>query len=96
MKLSEAPTKVIGVQVGELAIDLIRSGVPALKVRIAMFTDAGVVGFMDIADKWSKKSMDAMQAFIEALEEDALEVIFKVPQSSEPAAFADLNEPLQF
>lgn len=99
MKLSEAPTKIIGIQVGEVTIDLIRSGVPALKVRLAMFTDEGPVAFMDVGDagQWSNKSIDAMRAFTEALEEDALRLVFKVPtQDTETTQANGPNEPAQF
>lgn len=99
MKLCEAPTKIIGVQVGEAAIDLIRSGIPALKVRIAIFTDDGPVGFMDIGDigQWSQRSLDALRVFTEALEEDALRFIFKVTtQDAETAQTDGPNEPAQF
>lgn len=99
MKLCEAPTKIVGVQVGEVSIDLIRVGIPALKVRFAMLTDEGPVGFTDVGDigQWSQKSLDAMRAFTEALEEDALRIIFKVPtQDAETAQANAPNEPAQF
>lgn len=99
MKLSEAPTKIIGIQVGELELDLIRVGVPVLKVRFALCTDDGPVSVMDISDMsvWSQKSLDAMRAFTEALEADALRIIFKVPAQDTETAQADgPNEPAQF
>lgn len=99
MKLCELPTKIIGVQVGELSLDLIRMGVPALKVRVALCTDDGPVGFVDLADpsRWSKKTLDAMRAFTEALEEDALQVIFRTPvQDAETAQAPSPSDPPQF
>lgn len=99
MKLSEAPTKIIGVQVGELSLDLIRMGVPMLKVRVALTTDEGPIGFMDMGElgQWSGKTLDALRAFTEAVEEDALSRIFKLPaQSTETPQTEGRNEPAQF
>ncbi len=99
MKLCEAPTKIVGVQVGEVAIDLIRIGAQALKVKMAVFSDDGPVGFMEMGDSghWSQKSLDAMKMFTEALEEDALKVIFKIPtQDTETSSTDKVSEPVQF
>lgn len=101
MKLSEAPTKIIGVQVGELALDLIRSGMPSLKVRFALLTEDGPKAFMDVGElgNWSQKSLDAMRAFTEALEEDGLNLIFKATtgtQASEISGTDAGDGPAQF
>lgn len=100
MKLSEAASKIIGIQVGELAIDLIRSGLPNVKVRFALLAEEqSIAGFMDIDNMghWSQKTLDAMRAFTEALEEDGLRIIFKVDtQATETPRSDGPAEPAQF
>lgn len=82
MKLSEAPTKIFGIQVGDLTIDLIRTGIPTIRVKFALLTEEhGPTAFMDVSDTvsiWSPKTLEAMRAFTESLEEDALKFVFKV------------------
>jgi hypothetical protein len=99
MKLSEAPTRIIGIQVGELQLDLIRTGSQALKVRVAMYTDDGPVGFIDLGglDPWSPKVIEAMRAFTDAIEEEALGLIFKVKaQGAETPQADEAVGPAQF
>lgn len=77
MKLSEATPKIVGVQVGEAALNFIRVGEPALKVRFALISkDGNPVGFVDVGE-WSDKVLAAMRTFSEALEEEALSLIFE-------------------
>ncbi len=101
MKLSEAPTKIVGLQVGEISLDLIRSGLPMLKVRFALLTEDGPKAFMDVGElgNWSQKSLDAMRAFTEALEEDGLNLIFRTSpgtQASEISGAEAGDGPAQF
>lgn len=99
MKLCEAPTKIVGVQLGEVAIDLIRVGVPALRVKVAILVAEGPIGFIEFSDvgQWSQKSLDAMKAFTDALEEEALKVVFKLPTQDTETPLTDrANEPVQF
>jgi hypothetical protein len=87
------------VQVGEATLNLLRDGIPTVKVRFALLTEEGAAGFMDISDitQWSSKTIDAMRAFTEALEEDALRVIFRLPaQGAETSQTDDATGPAQF
>ena len=103
MKLSEAPTKIVGVQIGEVALNLIRQRGPdpMLKARFALLTDKGPTGFLDLDDRfgqWSEKTMIAMKGFTEALEEDALREIFKISDENTEQVLKEgsENEPAQF
>jgi hypothetical protein len=102
MKLSEAPSKIVGIQVGELALNLIRTGVPMLQVKFSLLTEEhGSTAFMDVSDAvsiWSSKVLDAMKAFTDAIEEDALKILFKVDaqQTTETSTGETSDEPVQF
>lgn len=93
MKLSEQPSRICGLMAAEITLNFIRSDSPPIKARFALLTDEGPVGFSDIGGggTWSEKTLKAMKAFTESLEEDALGLIFKgstqvqeTPQSEDP------------
>lgn len=99
MKLSEQPSKIYGLMAGEVTLNFIRPELPALRVRFALLTDDGPIGFADVGagGQWSEKTLKAMQAFTESLEEDALRLIFKAaPQAPETPQSEGPNDPPQF
>lgn len=75
MKLSETPSKIIGVTLGEVTLNLMTGGYP-LKAKFALVTKEGdLTGFMEIAADWPPNILEALQVFIGALEETALQRI---------------------
>lgn len=97
MKLSEAPTKIIGVALGEASINLIRPGELPFKARFAILTDSGTAGYVDIGE-WTPEAAKALETFIAVLETEALNHLFKVPtaQAAETPQGDAANEPPQF
>lgn len=99
MKLSEQPSRIYGLMAGEVTLNLIRTDMPALRVKFALLTDEGPVGYVEVGvgGQWSEKTLKAMQAFTESLEEDALRLIFKGPtQATETPQTDGPIDPPQF
>jgi hypothetical protein len=98
VKLTASPSKIVGVQLGEAMLNLIRPGEPPIRAKFALLTkDETVAGFVDVSSNWSDKALNALQAFTEAMEEEAMRLIFEAAQPSEtPAQPEERNEPPQF
>lgn len=100
MKLSEEKTKLIGVQVGELALNVLMPDRPlGLKVRLALIADnGGPIGVADFnGPHFSEKVHKAVATLIDAIEEEGLGFIFKIEsQVSETTETKDGTEPQQF
>lgn len=97
MKLSLAPSKIVGVQLGDATIVLLGTGTP-LRGKFALLTkDGETCGFMEIGHGWSDKTIEALKAFSDALEEEALSMIMEAKSAEEPAPNPEApNEPPQF
>jgi hypothetical protein len=98
MKLSEQPSRIYGLMAGEVTLKLLGPET-GLRVKFALLTDEGPVGYADvgIGGQWSEKTLKAMQAFTESLEEDALRLIFKPStQASETPQSEGPGDPPQF
>lgn len=102
MKLSEQKSKIVGIMAGEVAINTIRPDLPPLRVKFALLADEGPIGFSEIGNgggigSWSEKTTKALQALIDALEEDGLRMLFKgEPQATETPQTEGKPEPPQF
>lgn len=97
MKLTEAPIKIIGVQMGEASLNLMREGVPPLKAKVALISkDGEPCGYMDIAHGWSEKTIEALRALTSAVEEDALARIAEQQPKSETPTTEEQKGPQQF
>lgn len=102
MKLSEQPSRIVGVMAGEVSMNLIRPDRdhPTLKVKFGLLVDEGVAGYSEISgigSSWSEKTLKAMSAFLEAIEEDGLRLLFKAgPQAPETPQAEGRTEPPQF
>lgn len=96
MKLSGAPSKIVGVQLGKVSVELIRETAVGITAKFALLSKEGeILGFVDIPGGWSEKLEAALTTFVDALEEEALRVIFE-QQSSETPQSSPQNEPQQF
>lgn len=97
MKLSEQKSKIVGIMAGEVAINTIRPDLLPLRVKFALLADEGPIGFSETSCDWSDKTVKAMQAFIDALEEDGLRMLFKgEPQATGTPQTEGRTEPPQF
>lgn len=98
MKVTEAPSNIVGVALGEASFNFVRRDAPPIIAKFALITtDGAPVGFMDMASGWSDKALEAFRVFSEVLEEEALRVLFKVPaDGSEKEKVDPAVEPPQF
>ncbi len=93
MKLSTDKCKIVGVALGEAEINLLFTGKPIISAKFGLSTEHGPIGHMT-RTVWSEKTQTALQAFVAALEEEALEDVFEVPVKTEENGSP--NEPPQF
>jgi len=84
MKLTQYPSKIVGVRVGEVELSLVVS--PSLLVKYVMLRnpedsnlDGVNAGKYTKSGPWSEKVREALEVFINALEEEALPELFDVP-----------------
>lgn len=99
MKMSTAKPKIVGVQLGEAAINYVRPGEPPITAKFLLLAEGGgaVCGHMTKGGNWSEKSLAALQALVDSLEEDALSHIFEVDSTKELGAPDSTSaEPPQF
>jgi hypothetical protein len=99
VKLSEEKTKIIGVSLGELSLNVLMPDKPnGLKVRLALLADNGPIGVADFHGfQFSEKVHKAIEALVTAIEEEGLGFIFKIEsQASETPENKDGNDPPQF
>ena len=99
MKISEASCKVVGVQLGEATISLLNSdGIRAapLKAKFALMNkEEQASGYIEVRN-WSQRTIDALLALQDAMEEDALAHLFDVSPGANPTKSKDEAEPPQF
>lgn len=97
MKVSEAPSKIIGVTLGEANISLLRVQDVPFKAKFALLMkDGNSCGYMEIGD-WSEKTIEALKGFINLLEEEALARISDGgPSEATSTSPEKRNEPPQF
>ncbi len=97
MKLSETPSKIIGVQLGEASLNFIRIGEVPIKAKFALMNKEGeVVGFVEVNNGWSEKAQEAMRAFSEVLEGEVMVRLFEGQPSETAEKSEGSNEPQQF
>lgn len=97
MKLSETPSKIIGVQLGEASLNFIRIGEVPIKAKFALMNKEGeVVGFVDVNNGWGPKVEEAMRTFSEVLEAEVMERLFEGQPSETAAKSEGSTEPQQF
>lgn len=97
MKMSESPSKIAGVQLGEAALNFIRIGVPPIAAKFALITKEGeTAGFIEMGEGWSDKALEAMRTFSMVLEEEAMQRLFDTQPAETPAKEGDGAEPTQF
>ena len=97
MKLTQNPSKIVGIQFGEAKLNILRPGEPPLWAKFALLNkDGEVCGYADISS-WSDKLVELLQQFTDALEEEALRLVFEggsEEKKEEPNQ--ERNEPPQF
>jgi hypothetical protein len=84
MRQSKSKSLIVGVQLGEAAINLIRPGQP-LTAQFALAREDGeFAGLVERRMDWSEKVHGALKALADAMEEDMLNHLFEVqpPESS--------------
>ncbi len=78
MKLTEAKCRITGVTLGEAQINLIRIDAVPIQAKFALISgDGSVSGYFERRNGWSDKVLQALQAFVDAIEEDGLTVVFE-------------------
>ena len=96
MKVSEAPSKIIGVTLGEISVSILRPEASPFKARFALISkEGGAIGFMDM-DQWSERAIEALKTFQNVLEEEALARISEVTPAESTTSPEKRNEPQQF
>ncbi len=97
MKISESASKIIGVQLGEASLNLIRMGEVPIKAKFALISKEGdPIGFIDMNNGWSEKALEALRTFSEVLEEEAMRKLFDGQPSETAAKSPGPDEPPQF
>jgi len=84
MRLTGSPSKIVGVRVGEVELNLVVA--PSLMVKYVLLRnpedsklDGVNAGKYTKAGPWSEKVREALDTFISALEEDVLPELFDIP-----------------
>jgi hypothetical protein len=106
MKVTDAPSRIVGVQFGSLNIAIIKESndsTAQADAKFGLITEEGEIqGFLNIYGwQWSEKARKALQEFIDVIEEEALKRVFKVEDGSDgdvptDKKSKDNNEPAQF
>lgn len=98
MKLTDAPSRIVGVQLGEATLNFLQTGATPIRAKFALLGKEGdATGFVDITGPWSDKTLDALRTFMEVLEEEAVQRLFDGPaQAAETSQGEARPEPPQF
>lgn len=96
MKFTTAPSKILGIHLGEASLNLMMSNIPPIKAKFALVTkDGDTSGYIEVKN-WSEKTIEALRVFVAQLEDDALELVFEVVKDPEVKDPEKSNEPTQF
>lgn len=99
MKMGTSRCKIVGVQLGEAAINYIRQNVPPIDAVFALISENGPVGSVSRNMGWSPATMEAMQKFAEAMEADVMATVFDDEPGAGEGEAVDAeksSEPQQF
>jgi hypothetical protein len=90
-------SRIVGIRLGELEIDLIRGFPAIMKAKFALLRDDGAhCGQVTKEVDWSDKTSTALQALAEALEEDIFAEVFKgIPGAPDSVEQDELNAPTE-
>jgi len=96
MKIANVPSKIVGITLGELKINVMGMG-PPVTAKFALVSKEGeVVGFIETFS-WSEKFEEKIRAFIADIEEEGLRLAFEEPaQASETPPSDAADAPRQF
>ncbi len=96
MKLVEAPTKIVGVHLGEASLNFIHEGIAPIKAKFALLAkDGSPIGYVEMSREWSEKTLDALKQLTAALEEEAAARVFEIT-TGDAEAKAEPSGPRQF
>lgn len=96
MKFTTATSKILGVHLGEASLNLMMPSISPIKAKFALVTkDGDTSGYIEVKN-WSEKTIEALRVFAAQLEEDALNIVFEVAQSTDTKEPDKPNEPNQF
>jgi hypothetical protein len=77
MRLSTAKPKVVGLQLGEASINLIRPDAVPIKAKLAIIgEEESACGYIEKHNGWSEKTLAALQELASCIEADALPHLF--------------------
>lgn len=78
MRLSKSESRIVGVQLGEAHINVIKPGIPPLTADFALVReDEALCGMVQRRLEWSERVHLALRELIDAMEEDELSHVFK-------------------
>ncbi len=78
MRMSDGRCKIIALQLGEAHLNLIRPNEVPIQAKVALLTEEGQpCGFFQKNNDWSEKTIEALRALAEAIEEDCIAHIFE-------------------
>jgi hypothetical protein len=97
VKLSQVPSKIIGVQLGDVTLNFIRPDQPPIQAKFALLNEEEVIcGYSEGSAGWSERTLEALRALQDALEDDAMARIFGIPTDSASKQTPEVIEPPQF
>ncbi len=75
--MSEGRCKVVGLQLGEAALNFIRTDEVPIRAKVALLSEEGSpCGFFTKNNGWSERTLEALRALADAIEEDCIPHIF--------------------
>ena len=97
MKLSTAPSKLVGIQAASVTADMLHANGVQLEVVFAHIRDdGGLIGSFTRDRNWGDKVVLALQALVEALEEESISEVFAAPEEGSSEVAETPEEPPQF
>lgn len=80
MKLSHQPSRIVGLRVGEVAINLLSPGASSVVAKFVLLRDPSQGDTVNSGQftkvHWSPEAIQAFERFIDALEDDAVRDLF--------------------
>lgn len=80
MKLSRKPSRIVGLRVGEIAVNLLSPGNSTLVAKFVLLRDPELGDNMNAGlftkTNWRPETTEAFKTFIHALEDDAVQDLF--------------------
>jgi hypothetical protein len=85
MRTTTGKPRIVGVTLGKAIINVIHPGIPPLTAEFGLVRDdEELAGLVEKRMEWSDRTMKAIAALQESMEEDMLAALFEVPPAGSP------------